>query len=351
MLNFDKYFEYIKNSFKDYERIKVYVYSQKENELLIRISPVIANKYVNGYMEIRINDTNIAFYGSFFGDKFMKNDGYVCVLEKRAEEEIYDFLDKKIEECKFHIANGYFFSYFADENKWIVNLSKVVDDHKFDIELCEKVYHSFGELYRPFYIVKTVVITNFYGEVVDTIKVDNIQNDILEEKKNIINFEKYYDYVKNAFKDYGRIKVYVYCQDDELLLMRIDPNITHKYVGGFLEIKFDQDTIGFFGDFFGDEYIDEFDNTWEKYSEEEIYAFLDKKIEEYKYYIENGYFFNYYTDEGKWRTYLAEVVEDKKFSKEFCEKIYGKDIIKDEIKTVVISNFYGEAVETIKVNE
>lgn len=169
----------------------------------------------------------------------------------------------------------------------------------------------------------------------------------------MLNFDKYYDYVKNAFKEYEKIKVYVYCQNENLLLMRIVPNVTSEYKSGFLEIKFDDTNIGFYGRFFGDEFMedDDFVNVWEKYSEEEIYAFLDKKIEEYKYYIENGYLFNYYTDEGKWRTYLAEVVEDKKFSKEFCEKIYGKDIIKDEIKTVVISNFYGEAVETIKVNE
>lgn len=169
----------------------------------------------------------------------------------------------------------------------------------------------------------------------------------------MLNFHKYFEYIKDAFKEYEKIKVYVYCQNEDLMMIRISAKISYKFIRGSLDIKFDESNISFFGSFFGDEFMedDDFVNVWEKYSEEEIYAYLDKKIEEYKYYIENGYLFNYYTDGGKWRTYLAEVVEDKKFSKEFCEKIYGKDIIKDEIKTVVISNFYGEAVETIKVNE
>lgn len=169
------------------------------------------------------------------------------------------------------------------------------------------------------------------------------------------NFDKYYDYVKAAFKDYDKIKVYIYAQNEDVLLMRIEPNTISKYGRGFLEIKFDQDTIAFFGDFFADEYIDEFDNSWEKYTEAEIYAFLDKKIEEYKYYIDNGYFFNYFDWENQRIRSLPETIDNKKFDEEVCKEVYfsfgkrGKPY--SIVKTVVISNFYGEVVDTIKVNE
>lgn len=171
----------------------------------------------------------------------------------------------------------------------------------------------------------------------------------------MINFDKYYNYIKNAFKDYPYIEVIICHQNEDLMMVRIKSTTTNKNVKGFLEIKFDQDTIAFFGDFFADEYIDEFDNSWEKYTEAEIYAFLDKKIEEYKYYIDNGYIFTYYDNENKLVMYLHDVVDNKKFDEEVCKEVYfsfgkrGKSYA--IVKTVVISNFYGEVVDTIKVNE
>ena len=96
-------------------------------------------------------------------------------------------------------------------------------------------------------------------------------------------FEKYYEYIKNSFSMYENIIVDIKVKTDDLLIVNIHTNYNASHIKNInMFIKFDQDTIAFFGDFIPDEFVDEFDNTWQKYSEKEILEILDKKITEYK---------------------------------------------------------------------
>ena len=96
-------------------------------------------------------------------------------------------------------------------------------------------------------------------------------------------FEKYYEYIKNSFSMYENIIVDIKVKTDDLLIVNIHTNYNSSHIKNInMFIKFDQDTIAFFGDFIPDEFVDEFDNTWQKYSEKEILEILDKKIAEYK---------------------------------------------------------------------
>lgn len=172
MKTFDTYYEYIKSSFKDYPRIKIEIYNQHEDLMMIRINPKILNNFTRGDLHIKFDDTNISFFWGFLVDEYMEDNDFVNVWEKYNEAEIYAFLDKKIKEYKYYIDNGYFFNYYDSEDKWVMYLAEIIENKKFDEVLCEKVYHSFGKRANPYSIVKKVVISNFYGEVVDTVKVN-----------------------------------------------------------------------------------------------------------------------------------------------------------------------------------
>ena len=127
--------------------------------------------------------------------------------------------------------------------------------------------------------------------------------------------------------------------------------ITLSY--GELGIIFDQETVGFFGDFLPDDYIDWFDNSWEKYSEKEILEFLDKKIEEYKNYIDNGYFFAFYNMDDK-RERLWAYVYTGDFNKIDYKTVYldqkpSNRADYSQIKSVTVTNFYGDIIVENKI--
>ena len=120
-------------------------------------------------------------------------------------------------------------------------------------------------------------------------------------------FEKYFEYVKKSFSMYEKISVDIKVQNNDTLIISIFPHSGKSHgIRGSLYFKFDQETIGFFGYFLPDDYIDWNDNSWEKYSEKEILEFLDKKIEEYKNYIDNGYFFTFYNEHDIEKNQFAE---------------------------------------------
>ena len=167
-------------------------------------------------------------------------------------------------------------------------------------------------------------------------------------------FEKYFEYVKKSFSMYERILVGVKVQDNEILIISILPSYNKSHgVGGNLYIKFDQETIGFFGDFLPDDYIDWNDNSWEKYSEKEILEFLDKKIEEYKNYIDNGYFFSFYNMKNK-EERLWTYVYTGDFDKIDYKAVYLDQKPSDradysQIKSVTVTNFYGDIIVKNKI--
>ena len=167
-------------------------------------------------------------------------------------------------------------------------------------------------------------------------------------------FEKFFKYVKSAFIEYSNIVVEIYSQNQWGMIVRIRPNYTNSNnTSGCLEIKFDEDTIGFFGDFLPDDYIDWNDNSWEKYSEKEMFEFLDKKILEYKYYIENGYFFAFYNQNNK-RERLWAYVYTGDFDKIDYKKVYLDQKPSDradysQIKSVTVTNFYGDIIVENKI--
>ena len=171
----------------------------------------------------------------------------------------------------------------------------------------------------------------------------------------MINFDKYTNYVRLAFKEYDRCIVKSKVKNDELgleILIIVPKGHPQKpEASGELAIKFDQDTIGFFGDFLADDYVDWDDNTWEKYTEKEIYGFLDKKIAEYKYYVDNGYFFTYYDDSGKIENLVAEVytgdVEGLDYKKIYLQN--GSESDYEKVKSVTVTNFYGDIIVENKI--
>ena len=167
-------------------------------------------------------------------------------------------------------------------------------------------------------------------------------------------FERFFEYIKSAFSDYPRIVVEIYNQNEWVMMVRIRPQYTNENAKGCLEIRLDQETIACFGDFFPDDYLDDsFDNSWEKYSEKQIFEFLDKKIAEYKHYIDNGYFFTFYNQNSEIERVWAYVYTGD-FNKIDYEKVYldekPKSLVDhDQIKSVTVTNFYGDIIVDNKI--
>lgn len=168
-------------------------------------------------------------------------------------------------------------------------------------------------------------------------------------------FEKYVEYVKHMFKPYKRcmVKERVKSVDREIITIVPVERPTNSLSYGELGIIFDQETVGFFGDFLPDDYIDWFDNSWEKYSEKEILEFLDKKIEEYKNYIDNGYFFAFYNMDDK-RERLWAYVYTGDFNKIDYKTVYldqkpSNRADYSQIKSVTVTNFYGDIIVENKI--
>lgn len=168
-------------------------------------------------------------------------------------------------------------------------------------------------------------------------------------------FEKYIEHVKLMFKPYKRcvVKERVKGIDREIITIVPAEHPAKPLAFGEVGIIFDQETIGFFGDFFPDEYLDEFfDNSWEKYSEKQIFQFLDKKIEEYKYYIDNGYFFAFCYSNNEVEALWPHVYTGD-FNKIDYEKLYlsqnSEGVDYDQIKSVTVTNFYGDIIVDNKI--
>lgn len=168
-------------------------------------------------------------------------------------------------------------------------------------------------------------------------------------------FEKYIEHVKLMFKPYKRcvVKERVKGIDREIITIVPAEHPAKPLAGGELGIIFDQETIGFFGDFLPDDYIDWNGSSWEKYSEKEMFEFLDKKIEEYKNYIDNGYFFAFYKENHVRETLWAYVYTGD-FDKIDYEKVYldekPKSLVDyDQIKSVTVTNFYGDIIVDNKI--
>lgn len=168
-------------------------------------------------------------------------------------------------------------------------------------------------------------------------------------------FEKYIEHVKLMFKPYKRCIVEERVKSIDREIITITPiELPAKPLAcGELGIIFDQETIGFFGDFLPDDYIDWDGNSWEKYSEKEMFEFLDKKIEEYKNYIDNGYFFAFYRENDK-RERLWAYVYTGDFNKIDYKKVYLDEKPSDradydQIKSVTVTNFYGDIIVDNKI--
>ena len=171
----------------------------------------------------------------------------------------------------------------------------------------------------------------------------------------MIKFEKYIEHVKLMFDSYKRCIVKQRFKSDDREIITIVP-VEHSINSlpfGELGIIFDQETIGFFGDFLPDDYIDWNDNSWEKYTEKEILEFLDKKIEEYKNYIDNGYFFAFYNMDNK-RERLWTYVYTGDFDKIDYKTVYldekpSSRADYSQIKSVTVTNFYGDIIVENKI--
>ena len=166
-------------------------------------------------------------------------------------------------------------------------------------------------------------------------------------------FEKYFEYIKSAFSSYPRIVVEIYNQNEWVMMVRIRPQYTNENAKGCLEIRLDQETIACFGDFFPDDYLDDsFDNSWEKYSEKQIFEFLDKKIAEYKHYIGNGYFFAFCYSNNEVEALWPHLYTGD-FNKIDYEKLYlsqnSEGVDYDQIKSVTVTNFYGDIIVDNKI--
>ena len=168
-------------------------------------------------------------------------------------------------------------------------------------------------------------------------------------------FEKYIEHVKLMFKPYKRcaVKERVKSIDREIITIVPAEHPAEPLAFGELGIIFDQETIGFFGDFLPDDYIDWNGNSWEKYSEKEMFEFLYKKIEEYKNYIDNGYFFAFYKENHVRETLWAYVYTGD-FDKIDYEKVYLDEkpeflVDYDQIKSVTVTNFYGDIIVDNKI--
>ena len=167
-------------------------------------------------------------------------------------------------------------------------------------------------------------------------------------------FEKYFEYVKKSFSVYEKISVDIKVQNNDTLIISIFPHSDKSHgIRGSLYFKFDQETVGFFGDFLPDDYIDWFDNSWEKYSEKEILEFLDKKIEEYKNYIDNGYFFTFYNEHDIEKNQFAEVYigdfDELDYEKLYMKRKFTTDVDYIQIKSVTVTNFYGDIIVENKI--
>ena len=175
------------------------------------------------------------------------------------------------------------------------------------------------------------------------------------EVKKMRTFEKYVEHVKHTFKPYKRcmVKERVKSVDREIITIVPVERPTNSLSYGELGIIFDQETIGFFGDFLPDDYIDWFDNSWEKYSEKEILEFLDKKIEEYKNYIDNGYFFTFYNEHDIEKNQFAEVYigdfDELDYEKLYMKRKFTTDVDYIQIKSVTVTNFYGDILVENKI--
>lgn len=172
----------------------------------------------------------------------------------------------------------------------------------------------------------------------------------------MINFEKYVEHVKFMFKPYKRciVKEKVKKINREIITIVPVDRPSDSIQFGELGIIFDEETIGFFGDFFPDDYIDWNDNSWKKYSEKEMFEFLDKKIAEYKYYIDNGYFFVFYNKNNEIETVWPDVYTgdfDKiDYKKEYLDQLTSDNSNYCEIKKVTVTNFYGDVVVQKNLN-
>ena len=171
----------------------------------------------------------------------------------------------------------------------------------------------------------------------------------------MVTFEKYAEHIKFMFKPYTRCMVELRAKNSRREIYTIVSATQPANLQGYgeLGIIFDQNTIGFFGDFFGDEYIDELNNTWETRSEKEIFELLDKKIEEYKYYIDYGYFFIFYNMEGEeestWPSACTGDLNKIDYEKLYLSQKRQNEAEYSEIKSVTVTNFYGDIIIDNKI--
>ena len=171
---FEKYINYVKDSFAQYEKCKVITRVKKEDREIIIILPRV-NPHISslqyGELGIIFDKKTIEFFGDFMPDDCIDWDENFW--KKYTEKEILSFLDKKIAEYKYYITNGYFFVFYNKKGEMVNCISYTLDEDfkNFDYE---KMYSK--EKFSSdadFNDCKSVTVTNFYGEIVVDNKVLN----------------------------------------------------------------------------------------------------------------------------------------------------------------------------------
>lgn len=172
----------------------------------------------------------------------------------------------------------------------------------------------------------------------------------------MIPYEEYFEYIKTAFAENPRIVVEIYAQLQNCIMVRIRPVYTNSNAeAGCLEIRFDRDGIAYFGDFFADDFMDDIDkvNTWEIRTKEEILQLLDKKFVEYKHYIDYGYFFAFYDKNNRlqrlWPCVYTGDINKIDYKAVYLDQRTRDEISYDQIKSVTVSNFYGDIIVDNKI--
>lgn len=102
------------------------------------------------------------------------------------------------------------------------------------------------------------------------------------------------------------------------------------------------DTIHTYSSFYPDYFVDEFDNTWEKYSEDEIYKILDEQYNLCENAIKNGCYIRAYINDNcvLSSSFIKKEKNNIDFKKIYNELKFKSDPVFEKLTRIEIYNYY-----------
>lgn len=171
-----------------------------------------------------------------------------------------------------------------------------------------------------------------------------------------IEYSKLKEYCENFLSEFEKdenlkVQIKVDRPQQKNIIATISSNID-LHCNSELGIQFDENTINTFSSFTKDYYVDEFDNTWEKYSEDEIVKIIEKLKQNFKNIISNGCYLIAYVGSRK-ELETAIILQDKN-NIDF-KRIYNQNKLRshpdfDKINQIKIFDYHYNIIEEYNVD-